>query len=170
MAAYAPTVTSSGQIFGSRAFFAGDDVPRAVGAMLGILGNAAEEYLGIGWHADADGGPFDGSHRYRIRFASQTGFPPVDAFWSITLYDDQKHLYANALDRHVINTRGAASLVRDADGGVTILVQHQSPGGDLEANWLPCPDGPFGLTFRTYLPREQIRAGAWTAPPVRKAD
>ena len=137
MAAFAPTVRSSGEIFGSRAFFAGNDMPRAVGAMLGILGNAAEEYLGIGWHGDADGQPFDGSHRYTIRFGPETGFPPVDAFWSITLYDGQKHLYANPLDRYVINTRGAAGLVRDPDGGVTIDVQHDAPAagprGELAA-------------------------------------
>jgi len=170
MAAFAPTIRSSGEIFGSREHFAGNDMPRAAGAMLGILGNAAEEYLGIGWHADVDGQPFDGSHRYVIRFGPETGFPPVDAFWSITLYDGQKHLYANAIDRYVINTRGSASLVRDPDGGVTVHVQHDAPTAGQDANWLPCPAGPFGLTFRTYLPRGPIRDGSWTAPPVRTAD
>ncbi len=170
MTAFAPTVRSSGEIFGSREHFAGNDTPRAVGAMLGILGNAAEEYLGVGWHADADGQPFDGSHRYTIRFRPETGFPPVDAFWSITLYDGQKHLYANPINRYVINTRGAADLVHDPDGGVTIDVQHDAPAAGREANWLPSPDGPFGLTFRTYLPRGPIRDGSWTAPPVRKAE
>ena len=169
MGAFARTLRSSGEIFGSRSFFAGNHVPRAVGAMLGILGNAAEEYLGIGWQGDADGQPFSGAHRYVVRFGPPEGFPPVDAFWSITLYDAEQHLYANALDRFVINTRAVDSLLRDEDGGVTLHVQHESPGRDREANWLPCPAGPFSLTFRTYLPRAEIRDGTWTAPPVRKA-
>ena len=52
---------------------------------------------------------------------------------------------------------------------MTLHIQHESPGPDREANWLPCPAGPFSLTFRTYLPRAEIRDGTWTAPPVRKA-
>jgi hypothetical protein len=166
MAAFARSVTSSGQLFGSREFFAGDDTPRAVGAMLGILGNAAEEYLGIGWQADELGRPFTGERSYTIRFGPQ-GLPPVDAFWSITLYDAERFLYANPVNRYVVNSRGLAALVRDADGGVTIHVQHEAPAPARLPNWLPCPTGPFGLTFRTYLPRLEIRSGEWTAPPVR---
>jgi hypothetical protein len=167
MGAFARTVTSSGQIFGSSEFFAGDDMPRAVGAMLGILGNAAEEYLGIGWQSDELGRPFTGERSYAIRFGPPEGLPPVDAFWSITLYDGARFLYANPVNRYVINTRGLDHLVRDADGGVTVLVQHEAPATDRLPNWLPCPAGPFGLTFRTYLPRAEIRNGVWTAPPVR---
>jgi hypothetical protein len=167
MAAFASAVTSSGQIFGSREFFAGDDTPRAVGAMLGILGNAAEEYLGIGWQADELGRPFTGERSYTIRFGPPQGLPPVDAFWSITLYDAERFLYANPVNRYVINSRGLAALVRDADGGVTIHVRHEAPAPARLPNWLPCPAGPFGLTFRTYLPRAEIRSGEWTAPPVR---
>ncbi len=126
IAAHARTVRSSGELFGSREFFHGDHLARATGAMLGILGNAAEEYLGVGWQADADGEPFTGEHRYAIRFGPG-GFPPVDAFWSITLYDAERHLYANPLDRYVIDSRLVPDLVPDQDGGYTIHVQHDDP-------------------------------------------
>jgi hypothetical protein len=166
MVAKAQTVRSSGELFGSRAFFGGDYLAKAVGAFLGILGNAAEEYLGIGYQTDADGRAFTGERCYAIRFAPGD-WPPVDAFWSITVYDEHRFLYSNPLRRYVINTPAVPRLVPDADGGHTILVRHTSPGAGREANWLPCPAGPFGLTFRTYLPGPAIRAGRWTAPPVR---
>lgn len=160
------TVRSSGELFGSREHFGGDHLTRACGAFLGILGNAEEEYLGVGYQADADGAPFDGRRRYAITFAPG-GLPPVDAFWSITVYTADKLLYANRLDRYVIGSRALEGLVREPDGALTIEVRHDPPEPGREPNWLPCPEGPFGLTFRTYLPGAAIRSGAWTAPPVR---
>jgi hypothetical protein len=156
------TVQSSGELFGSREFFAGDYLSRAAGAFLGILGNAAEEYLGVGYRADATGEPFVGTTRYAITFPPG-GLPPVDAFWSITVYDAAQHLYENEIDRYVVSSRMVADLETDPDGSLTLQVQHEPP---VAGNWLPCPAGPFGLTFRTYLPRAAIRDGAWTAPPV----
>ncbi len=158
-------VRSSSELFGSREFLKQDDLTRATGAMLGILGNAQEEFLGVGWQADVDGKPFDGTKRYSIHFA-QGDLPPVGAFWSITAYTAQKLLYANPLERYAINSPMLPSLTRGPNGGITIYVQHDSPGKDLESNWLPVPDGPFGLTFRTYEPSEAIRDGRWRAPPV----
>jgi hypothetical protein len=159
-------VRSSAELFGSREFYAGDHLRRAAGAFLGILGNAVEEYLGVGYRADANGEPFDGARSYAITFAPD-GTPDVDAFWSITLYDDAGHLYTNPLDRYVLGSRQLGGMVRDGDGSLTIRVQHAQPPEVLVANWLPCPAGPFGLTFRTYLPGPAVRDGSWTAPPVR---
>ncbi|MGA8046546.1 MAG: DUF1254 domain-containing protein [Dermatophilaceae bacterium] len=158
-------VQSSAELFGSREFFAGDHTTRAAGALLGILGNAAEEFLGVGYRGDSEGRPFDGHHDYTIRFAPGT-LPPVDAFWSITVYDAEQHLYANELDRYVLGSRQLDSMTRDADGSLTILLRHRRPAPELVANWLPCPRAPFGLVFRTYLPREVICSRAWSAPPV----
>jgi hypothetical protein len=162
-----PTIRSSGELFGSRAQLGTDHVSRACGALLGILGNAAEEYLGPGYQADADGQPFDGSHEYEIRFAPD-GQPPVGAFWSITLYDGDRFLYANPIDRYLVGSRMLPTMVRDPDGGITVLIQHERPAPECEANWLPAPPGPFSLAFRTYLPGPEIRDGRWTAPPVRR--
>lgn len=159
----ARNVRSSGEIFGSREFLGHDYLSRAAGAFLGILGNAQEEYLGVGYQADAHGEPFTGSSRYTIRFRPDA-LPPVGAFWSITVYDADHFLYANAINRYVIGSRDLESMTTDVDGGVTIHVQHERPS-DV-TNWLPCPAGPFSLAFRTYLPGVRIRNGEWTAPPV----
>lgn len=158
------TVRSSGEIFGSREMLQEDPLSRAAGAFLGILGNAAEEYLGVGYHGDADGRPFDGSHRYSIRFAPG-GLPPVDAFWSITVYDADQFLYANPIHRYRVSSHDLVDTAMDPDGGLTIRVQNDPPT-DVTGIWLPCPPGRFSLTFRTYLPGLAIRSGAWTAPPV----
>jgi len=160
------TVRSSAELFGSREFYAGDYLSRAAGALLGILGNAAEEYLGVGYHADEKGQPFDGAHNYAITFAPD-GLPDVGAFWSITLYDAAGHLYDNPLRRSVLGSRQLPAMLRDADGALTIVVRHEPPPAERVGNWLPCPAGPFMLTFRTYLPGPAIRGGRWTAPPVR---
>lgn len=167
MVAYLGKVKSSGELFGSREFLGHNYLRRAVGAMVGILGNAAEEYLGIGYPGDADGQPFDGSHAYRIKFTPAT-LPPVRAFWSITVYDEAMLLYANPLDRYVINSPMVKDLAKDEDGGFTLYVQHASPGPDKEANWLPVPAGKFILAFRTYQPERAILDFTYHPPPVVK--
>lgn len=158
-------VRSSAELFGTREFLGNDYTTRAVGAMLGILGNAAEEFLGVGYVADANGGAFDGRKRYILRLEAGQ-LPPVDAFWSITAYTPQRLLYANPLKRYVINSPMLAILERDPDGSIALYIQHESPGHEHESNWLPVPATAFGLTFRTYLPRDAIRNGDWRAPPV----
>ena len=161
-------VRSSGELFGSRAFLGADYVSRAVGAMVGILGNSAEEYLGIGYKGDSDGRSFDGDHRYEIQFRPDQ-LPPVRAFWSITVYNAAMLLYANPLGRYVINSSMLSQLVKDADGSFTLYVQHESPGPDKEPNWLPIPEGVFTLTFRAYQPEQAILDFTYSAPPVVKA-
>jgi hypothetical protein len=170
LAARAKTVRSSAELFGSRSFFDGDHLSRSCGAMLGILGNAAEEYLGVGYAADEHGEPFDGaSSAYEITFHPGDE-PPVGGFWSITLYDAERFLYDHPLRRHVINDRTLATIEPGPEGGRTIHISHRSPDPELLAGWLPCPATPFTLAFRTYLPGEAIRNGTWTAPPVRRTD
>ena len=77
-----------------------------------------------------------------------------------------RFLYANELGRCSVSSRDLADMHRDHDGGTTILLAHRLEDERQAANWLPCPDGPFHLAFRTYLPRAEIRDGRWTAPPV----
>lgn len=161
-------VRSSAELFGSREFLGNDYLTRASGALLGILGNSAEEYLGVGWNADANGDPFTGERRYTVRFGPGE-LPPVEAFWSITVYNGKRLLYANELNRYVINSAMLSSLRRDADGGLTLQIQNDRPD-EGSANWLPVPEGRFGLTFRTYLPGNEVRTGEWKAPPVVPED
>jgi hypothetical protein len=161
----AQTVRSSAELFGSREQLGNDYLSRAVGALLGIYGNAAEEYLGVGYQTDAEGRPFDGAHRYTITFAAD-GLPPVGAFWSITAYNADKFLLRNPINRYVINSVMLPSLQRDAGGGFTLYLQHESPGAKREANWLPVSTDAFNLAFRTYQPGRAIMDGTWQAPPV----
>ncbi len=90
--------------------------------------------------------------------------PPVDAFWSITLYDGKTQmLSANALNRYAINS--ASNLKRDADGGLTLNIQHAQPASS--DNWLPAPQGPFNLILRIYLPQEKALKGEYQPPAVQ---
>ena len=165
MVARAGKVKSSAELFGSRAFLGNDYLTRAVAAMIGIYGNAAQEFLGVGYPADSNGKPFNGKNNYQIHF-KKGQFPPVDGFWSITAYGADRFLYANTLNRYKLSSHMLPQFIEDPDGGVTFYIQHTSPGWDKEKNWLPVPSGPFILTFRTYLPKEPIRSGQWKAPPV----
>jgi hypothetical protein len=119
--------------------------------------------------ADARGRPLDGAHRYTIRFPAG-GEPPVDSFWSLTMYDDRDcMLVPNALDRYRVGDR-SRGLVRDADGGLTLVLSHASPGPELEPNWLPAPAGRFYLCLRAYQPRPELLDGRWRAPDIVRAD
>ena len=167
MYARARTVKSSAELFGSRDQLKDDYLSRAVGALLGIYGNAAEEYLGVGYQADSEGNPFDGNSKYQIKFSADA-LPPVGAFWSITAYNASKFLIDNPINRYVINSPMLPSLAKDADGGFTLYLQHESPGEDRKSNWLPVSRDAFNLAFRTYQPGQAIMNGTWQAPPVMR--
>jgi hypothetical protein len=93
----------------------------------------------------------------------------VKAFWSVTLYDlPAQLLCANALNRYLINSPMLPQLKRAADGSVTIYVQHESPGSELESNWLPAPAGPLMLALRLYWPKPEVADGRWKAPLLER--
>jgi hypothetical protein len=121
------------------------------------------------YYVDATKQKLDGSNRYTLRFAPGH-LPPVNAFWSVTMYDEPASLLvANPLNRYLINSPMLPQLQHDADGGLTLIVQSDSPGKDKEANWLPAPKGPFSLVMRLYWPKEEATNGKWTAPPLQRA-
>jgi hypothetical protein len=111
----------------------------------------------------------DGNNDYVLHF-SKAELPPVDAFWSITMYDAEGYQAANPLNRFAIGDRDA--LKYNADGSLDIHMQNASPGADKESNWLPAPSsGPFNLTLRMYWPTEtapSIIDGSWKPPAVTK--
>ena len=119
---------------------------------------------------DRDGQPFTGAARYRLRFSKQD-IPPVNAFWSLTMYEVMKDgrgfFTANPINRYSIGDR-TKGLKYNADGSLDIYIQHQSPGKDLESNWLPAPPGVFRLTMRMYEPREPVLNGTYTLPGVQR--
>jgi hypothetical protein len=151
--------------FGDRKFFDGDWLLRAAGAKAGIYGNDAVEATYPLATTDADGNTLDGSkHDYTLTFADGL-YPPVNAFWSVTMYDGKSQLLIkNPINRYLINSPMLPNLKKDPDGGYTIYVQNQSPGPDRESNWLPAPEGPFRLLERLYWPEEAALDGTWKTP------
>jgi hypothetical protein len=116
---------------------------------------------------DADGLPLSGEHAYRMTFAAGA-LPPVDAFWSITMYSrDARPLVPNAIDRYAIGDR-TTGLEIEADRSLTIRIQHGEPPCGARANWLPAPAGPFHVMMRLYHPRASALDGAWVPPPVQR--
>jgi hypothetical protein len=160
----------SSDFFGTRAELKNNYLYRFSGARLGIYGNSGAEAEYVGGFVDADGQPVDASkHRYTLHFA-QGGLPPNDAFWSLTMYDGKDQLLvANSLKRYLINSAMESQLKPDADGGITLYVQSQSPGPEKESNWLPAPNGPFYTVLRIYQPKPQVHSGQWKAPQLQKA-
>jgi len=115
--------------------------------------------------ADVKRRPLSGGRRYAIRFR-RGQLPPADAFWSITMYGQDRYLVPNAIDRYAIGDR-TEGLRRGRDGSLTIYVQRRPPSGAERANWLPAPRGRFRLAMRLYEPRRSVLSGRWLPPPVQ---
>lgn len=138
---------------------------RAGVAKFGLGANSPEEAVYPSTFTDNQGRNLDGTHNYLIHFdKGQT--PPVNAFWSITLYNNKSYLAENPINRYSIsqNTEG---LKYNADGSLDIYIQNASPGTEKEYNWLPSPLGQFNLVLREYNPQEPILKGEYQIPPVQ---
>lgn len=138
---------------------------RALIALVGLGANPVEDAVYPILQIDADGNKPDGTNRYVLRFAPDA-FPPVDAFWSLTMYDAVGYQVANDLQRFALGDRDV--LTYDADGSLSIYIQNERPEDAEVANWLPAPAGAMGLTLRLYLPRESVLSGAWVPPPLTR--
>jgi hypothetical protein len=164
-----------GSFFGDEAFYNGDWVMRAGAAKGGLLGNDAVEAMYPYTRTDATGEPLDGSkHRYTITFPPGQ-LPPVNAFWSVTMYDGRSQfLVKNPIDRYLINSPMMSAMTKDADGSLTLYIQKDSPGADKEANWLPAPDDTIYLVMRLYWPKPAPPSilpageGTWRPPGVKR--
>ena len=161
--------------FGDRAFFNGDWLLRAAAAKIGIYGNDAEEAMYPKCRQDADGEVLDTSkHNYTLTFAKDQ-FPPVNAFWSVTMYDGKSQLLIkNPINRYLINSPMIPDMKMNKDGSLTLYIQKDNPGPDKEANWLPAPDGPPYLILRMYWPKTEAPSilppgqGNWSPPALKK--
>jgi hypothetical protein len=161
---------SSADAFGTRQALKNNYLNRMSGAALGIYGNSKQEAMYPAYFIDAARQKLDGASRYTLRFAPQQ-LPPVNAFWSLTMYElPASLLYANPLNRYLINSSMLPSLKRDADGGITLYIQNESPGTDKESNWLPAPKGPFFAAMRLYWPKPEALDGKWKAPLLQRTN
>lgn len=136
---------------------------RALVTQYGLGANLPEDAIYPANLADNTGKPLDGANRYSIHF-DKTAIPPVDAFWSITLYDEEGFQVANSLNRFAVSSWMPFKF--NADGSLDLYFQNESPGADKEANWLPAPKGPFNLTMRLYAPKSDALTGKWNPPAV----
>jgi len=164
-----------GSYFGDRDFFHGDWLLRAAGAKGGIYGNDAIEATYPITKTLANGEELNCSkHDYSLTFPSGQ-LPPVNAFWSLTMYDGETQLLIkNPINRYLINSPMLPDLKKNPDGSLSIYIQKDSPGDAKDSNWLPAPDGPVYLVMRLYSPKETPPSilppgkGTWNPPGIVK--
>jgi hypothetical protein len=165
-----------GSATGNRAFYKGDWTLRAAAAKVGIYGNDAVEATYPLTKHDSSGQPLDGSkHNYTVTFPKD-GLPPVNAFWSVTMYDGKTQLLIeNPINRYLINSPMLPNMKKNANGSLTLYIQKGSPGAEKESNWLPAPNGPIYLAMRLYWPKTEPPSilppgeGTWKPPGIVQA-
>ena len=163
-------------LFGNAASFDGDWLKRAAGAKAGIYGNDAVEATYPLAKLDSEGRTLDSSkNNYTLTFPADQ-LPPVNAFWSVTMYDGKTQLLIeNPINRYLINSPMLPTMKKNADGSLTLYIQHKSPGADKESNWLPAPNGPIYMAMRLYWPKTEapsilpVGKGTWQPPGVKQA-
>lgn len=155
------TFTTQAGLYGT------DYLQRALITAIGLGANRPQDAVYPTSTSDSSGKIYNGSNKYVIHFPKgQT--PPVNAFWSITMYDAAYFFVDNPLNRYTVSPRNA--LKYNPDGSLDIFIQNESPGKDKEDNWLPAPQGDFVLMMRLYWPTEtapSIIDGTWIVPPVK---
>lgn len=162
-------------LFGDSAFYNGDWLKRAAGAKGGIYGNDAAEAMYPARRTDSDGQTLDGSkHNYTLTFPAGQ-LPPVNAFWSVTMYDGKSQLLIeNPINRYLINSPMLPDMKKNADGSLTLYIQNKSPGADKESNWLPAPNDTIYLVLRLYWPKAEPPSilppgeGTWQPPEIKR--
>jgi hypothetical protein len=163
-------------VFGDRQYFHGNWLMRASAAKAGIYGNDAVEAMYPMSRWDVTGATLDGSqHSYTLTFPAGQ-LPPVNAFWSVTMYDGKTQLLIeNPIGRYLINSPMLPGMKKADDGSLTIYIQKDSPGADKESNWLPASNGPIYLVMRLYWPKTEAPSilppgqGTWKPPGVTVA-
>jgi len=142
-----------------------DYLQRAFITAVGLGANRPQDAVYPMSPVDADGKPYSGANKYVLRFAKDKT-PPVNGFWSLTMYDDQFFFVPNPINRYTVSSRSKFNF--NKDGSLDIHIQKDSPGKDKEANWLPAPSGKFILMLRLYWPKRDVLDGTWAPPGVKK--
>lgn len=156
------TINHTGPRFGS------DHLLRAGVAKNQIYVTVPEDGLYPVASVDSTGAPLDGGHAYRIVFGPGAQ-PPVEAFWSITVYDQDGFLVPNPIGRYAVGDR-TPGLRTAEDGSVAITAQHRRPGPEDESNWLPTPDSRFYMMMRLFVPKPAALDGGWAPPAIERME
>ena len=138
---------------------------RAIVAQVGLGANLPEDAIYPLNLGDETGKPLDGANKYTLHF-DKASLPPVNAFWSVTLYDNEGFQVPNTLNRFAVSSW--MPFKYNTDGSLDLYFQNESIGADNEANWLPTPKGPFNLTLRLYAPQSDALTGKWNPPPITR--
>lgn len=146
--------------------YGNDYLTRAFVAMVGLGANLPEDAIYPLALTDSEGQPLSGANHYVLHF-NKDELPPVDAFWSLTMYDEKGFAVPNPLNRFALGDRDPLRF--NADGSLDIYIQSENPGRDKESNWLPAPEASMGLTMRLYAPRENALDGSWNPPAVNRS-
>ena len=161
---------SDGWFFSTKTGIYGTNyIQRALITAIGLGANRPQDAVYPTSEADADGKPYNGANKYIMHF-NKGEMPPVDGFWSLTMYNGEYFFVENPLNRYTVSSR--SKFKTNADGSVDVYIQNESPGKDKEANWLPAPKDKFILMLRLYWPKEKppsIIDGTWKIPPVKQA-
>jgi hypothetical protein len=165
-----------GSLFGDSAFYKGDWLMRAAAAKGGIYGNDGVEAMYPMTRTDATGEALDGSKRnYELTFPAGQ-LPPVNAFWSVTMYDGKTQLLIeNPINRYLINSPMLPNMKKNEDGSLTLYLQKNSPGKEKAANWLPAPNDSIYIVMRLYWPKTEapsvfpVGSGSWSPPGIVQA-
>jgi len=161
---------------GDSAHYNGDWLKRAIAAQAGIYGNDAVEAMYPITRTDGEGQPLDGNkHNYTLTFPAGEQ-PPVNAFWSVTIYDGKTQLLIkNPINRYLINSPMLPQMKTNPDGSLPLYIQRDSPGKEKESNWLPAPNGPIYLVMRLYWPKTEPPSilpageGTWKPPAIARS-
>jgi hypothetical protein len=160
----------NGWIFTTKAGVYGTDyLQRAFVTAIGLGANRPQDAIYPTSETDAEGKPYSGANKYVMHF-NKGEMPPVDGFWSLTMYNGEYFFVDNPLNRYNVSSR--SKFKTNADGSVDVYIQNESPGKDKESNWLPAPKEKFVLMMRLYWPKENtpsIIDGSWKIPPVKPA-
>ena len=139
---------------------------RALTAWLNLGASAPEDVLAPSTRLDGGGRVLSGANKYVLHFDKGKS-PPTEAFWSLTMYNDKLLFVANPLERYAISSRDRLAV--NPDGSLDIYIQHDNPGKDKEANWLPAPKDNFNVTLRVYSPKQEMSERRWVPPPIQRA-
>jgi len=162
----AGTNVNGWQIMPKAGIYGTEYLQRAFVTAIGLGANRPQDAIYPTSEADADGKPYSGANKYVMHFPKGQA-PPVDGFWSLTMYNSDYFFVDNKLNKYTVSPRNA--LKYNADGSLDIYIQNESPGTDREANWLPAPKDKFVLMMRLYWPKEEapsVLNGTWKPPAV----
>jgi hypothetical protein len=153
----------------NEAAFGTDYFTRTAVAKSNILVNSPNETKYFYQDLDANGGRLNNTNRYTVTFPKDAT-PPVNGFWSLSIYNEHHFFIKNAIDRFSVGTKNQ-DLKFAADGSLTIYVQGEAPTDPVQrANWLPAPKGDFSLYIRAYWPKPEVTGGSWTPPAVQRVN